>query len=397
MAASSGDADRWRALFYQVLLVGGAACLALWLLVRLEVVTVPVFIGLGVAYVLRPLVRWLRRHRLPGVLALAVPVLLALGLLLLAVFVVGPRLVQDLRLASRSLPDKVMILVNTWAPRLEEALGVSLSALVEPRSLQARLQDGLGQVLGTATSLLGWVWTSARDLVLALFNAVVILVVAAFMIDDFDSIVGWFRSLVPRRWADDLKRLLVRIDETMAGFLRGQLLLLGTALIVFTTGLALMGLPFAFILGPLAAVLYLVPYVGVAVGAIFCLLVVLLELPSWGMVIAVVSLFGGFNAIDGLFITPRLIGSRVGLRPLLVLLGIIAGGELFGIVGVLLAVPTLAVLRIVLLDLVERYRHSRAYLAEDDDPSEGREPDGDLRAAESTGCADENGGSGGTP
>jgi predicted PurR-regulated permease PerM len=148
----------------------------------------------------------------------------------------------------------------------------------------------------------------------------------------------------------------------MDGFVRGQLLLLALAMCTFTTGMAVLGVPFWLAMGPIAAVVYLVPYVGVLSGAIVTALLTALGGGDTAQWLGVLFLFAGFYSVDLLLITPKLIGDRVGLPPLAVLLGIIAFGDLFGVVGVLIAVPLLACARILLLEALDRYRRSEAYL-----------------------------------
>ncbi|MSP92715.1 MAG: AI-2E family transporter [Myxococcales bacterium] len=152
------------------------------------------------------------------------------------------------------------------------------------------------------------------------------------------------------------------MDEVLAGFLRGELVLLVTATTVYTVGLVLLDVPFAVVVGPVAGVAYLVPYVGVIAGALLCALLSMLTGHTLWQVLGVVFLFGAFYVVDVLIITPRVIGTKVGLKPLVVLLGIVAMGELFGLIGVLIAIPLLASGRILLVEVIERYQGSSAYL-----------------------------------
>ena len=165
-----------------------------------------------------------------------------------------------------------------------------------------------------------------------------------------------FRSgdLVPRRHLAEVERVVGRVDAVMAGFVRGQLLLLGLAGVWLTTGMALLQVPFWLVIGPIAAAVYLVPYVGVLTGALLTLTLQLLGGAENWQWLATLGLFGSLYTADMLVFTPRVIGNRVGLPPLAVLLGIIAFGELFGVIGVLLAVPLLACGRILLLEALDR-------------------------------------------
>ena len=138
-------------------------------------------------------------------------------------------------------------------------------------------------------------------------------------------------------------------------------------MIAFTVGLVLLDVPFAFVMGPIAGVVYLIPYLGVLTGVTLSVVMSLLTGHSTLQLAGVTALFAAFYTVDLLYITPRLIGHRVGLRPVVVLLGIIAMGELAGLVGVLVAVPLLAVSRILLDEAIADYRKSPTFLAQDDD------------------------------
>jgi predicted PurR-regulated permease PerM len=179
--------------------------------------------------------------------------------------------------------------------------------------------------------------------------------------------------MVPIGRLRNVTRVVARIDEVLSGFLRGELVLFLAATVAFTVGLAVLQVPFALVVGPLAAMVYLVPYIGVLVGATLCLLLSALAGHAFLHVVGVIGLFAAFYIADLLFITPRMIGNRVGLPPVVVLLGIIAFGELFGLIGVLLAIPVLATGRILLLEAMENYRGSSAYLG-----AEGMEPISDV-------------------
>ena len=354
--------DSWQRLFYQVVLLSSAAALLMWLVMRLKVVSVPVLIGFFIAYALHPVVLWLRVRRVPGFVALTVPLTAAVGLLIVLFVVVLPGLGRELVQASQSVPGKARDILTEWSPWFQKTLGVSLDSLVEADALQRAVQDLFRELIGPARSLLGWVWNSAKDIAMTVGSLLLIVVVAAFLIDDYTRIVQNLTNLVPRSELPRVSRVVRRIDETLMGFLRGELLLLALATVWLTAGLLIVGVPFALVIGPFSALIYLVPYVGLIVGTLLSVLVAVLESPTWPEFFAVLTVFSSFYAVDILFITPRIIGNRVGLRPLVVLVGIVAGGELFGIVGVLLAIPSLAVGCILLLEIVDQYRASPAYL-----------------------------------
>jgi len=367
------DDNRWQRIFYQAILAVGLLALALWLVVRLSVVTAPLIVGVAIAWALNPLVIWLRRHKVPAFVALTVPLLMLIVFVVVIVAVIMPAGTRELLRASQSLPGRLHTTVLQLDPWLFDLVGVKLSHLVAPETLRANMQQVLGEVVGSATSVVTWVLSRGRDVLVVVGNTLLVFVIAAFLLDDWDRILNNARGLVPPRHREHAAEVAGRIDATLASFLRAELVLYLLASTLFTGGLLLLKVPLAALLGPFVGAIYLVPYIGVLLGALLALTVALIESPSLFTFVGVSVLFGGFYGIDAVFITPRIIGGRVGLRPLVVLLGIFAGGELFGVIGVLLAIPSLAVGRIVLLEFVARYRTSRAYLG----PAQalGRPPD----------------------
>jgi predicted PurR-regulated permease PerM len=354
----------WQPLFFKLLLVSTIAAIVLWLLVRLSVVTVPILVGFFIAYALNPMVVWLRRWRVPPVLALTVPVLVVVVLAVLFATIVLPGMAHEVIQASQHAPARLYNAILKADPWFQTYTGQPLSAVVAYSDLSNAMQSLATEIFGPARSTLSWVLSSAREMLLALGNLLLVIVVAFFLLGEYERILRLGGSLVPVRDQQVVARVIRRIDGVLGGFIRGELLLLVLATVVFTGGLALLGVPYALVVGPMVAVIYLVPYVGVVAGVVVCTSLSLMAGHAPLRTLGVVALFFAFYGTDLLYITPRIIGNRVGLRPIAVLLGIIACGELFGPVGVLLAIPLLACGRILLLEVYETYRASPVYLGD---------------------------------
>ncbi|MSP93437.1 MAG: AI-2E family transporter, partial [Myxococcales bacterium] len=239
----------WQALFFKLLLVGSALFLLIWLIFRLQVVTTPILIGFFIAYALNPAVLRLRRWRVPAFLALTVPVLAVVSLAVLFAVVVLPALAQEVIRASQHAPARIYNWVLSADPWFKDHIGRPLSSFIEYRNLSGLVQSVAFEAFGPARSALGWVLTSVRDVLLALGNLVLVLVVAFFLLEDYGRIVTGLGELVPRRDLPEVRRIVGRIDEVLAGFLRGELVLLVTATAVYTVGLVLLDVPFAVVVG----------------------------------------------------------------------------------------------------------------------------------------------------
>lgn len=352
---------QWQARFFQLALIGSGLYVAIWLMIRLSIVTTPILFGFFLAYALNPVVVRLRRWHVPSFLALTVPVLLFVALTVVFFTVVVPQMAQKLQYASSHLPQILFNQVLRMDPWFEAHFARKLSDFVPYQELSQVLQALAKAIIGPGESTVVWLLSSARGLLLAIANVGLIVVVAFFLLEDYEKIVRGAASLVPRRHSARVQHIIARIDGALAGFLRGELLLMTTAILAFTLGLLLLDVPFALLMGPIAGVIYPVPYIGVLTGVTLCVLMSLLTDHTAWQIGGVALLFGAFYATDLLFITPRIIGNRVGLKPVVVLLGIIAMGELAGLTGILLALPLLAVTRILLDEALADYRHSATF------------------------------------
>lgn len=369
------EAARWQARTHKLLLGFALGAASMWLVWRLRIVTAPLVVGFLLAWALNPAVRWLRRLRVPALVALMLPLAVVIGLGVVTLAIIVPVLGTELMRVSAALPGRVRTALLHLDPFFERVVGRPVTEMVAPEALLKALQGELRELAGPATSMVSWLLESAGTVLLAIGNVGLVFVVTAFLIDDYRELLRYLENLIPPRARPDVRRVVGQIDETLTGFVRGELLLFVLASASFTAGLLVLDVPFAALIGPVAGALYLVPYLGVLTGALIALLMALPEAPNWPTFAGVVSLFAVFYGVDLLFITPRLIGGRVGLQPIVVLLGIIAGGELLGIPGIVLAVPFLAVVRILLLESVAAYRRSAAFLAPaGSEPEQGHEP-----------------------
>ena len=335
--------------------------LMLWFLAP---VMAPVIVAAVLAYALTPLVDWLdaaAQGRVPRVLAVLVVellfVLLALGLVLLIV----PILVKELPLMRDQLPvflDKG----NTALQPLLRKLGVKLSLDLPSIKafvmtyLNANFEDTLGSVL--ASVKLG------GSAALAVAGNVVLIPVALFyLLMDWERFIRHLRELIPPRLRKGSDSFLHESDQVLGEYLRGQLVVMGVLAVYYSVGLALFGLDLALPIGTFTGLAVFVPYLGFGLGLVLALLAGLLEFSTAGgatqAVLMVAVVYGFGQLLESFFLTPRLVGERIGLHPLAVIFALLAFGQLFGFVGILVALPVSA----VLLVAVRRVRSG--YLASD--------------------------------
>jgi predicted PurR-regulated permease PerM len=328
---------------------------ALWLL---SPVLLPFLVGLAIAYVLDPAVDKVERWGLGRIFATS--------LVMAAFFVV---LAAIILLLSPVVVDQVRGLSNRVVQGIEELQELARPYIEEYLSQPQPKPDGKGaESIGIATQVLRWAGGMAGQLLhggLALFNVLSLIfitpVVAFYLLRDWDHIVATVDLWLPRDHAPVIRKLLQEIDRRMAGFLRGQALVCVLLGVFYALGLTLVGLNYGLIIGLVTGLVSFVPYIGMLLGAGVGLGVALFQFDNWWMVAAVAGVFMIGQVIEGNFISPILVGDRVGLHPVWLMLAVLAGGALFGLVGVLIAVPVAAAIAVLLRFALERYLESPLY------------------------------------
>lgn len=168
-------------------------------------------------------------------------------------------------------------------------------------------------------------------------------------------------NLIPRQFADDTFRLARRCDEVLSSFLRGQLLVMMCLGVIYAIGLTLMGLNFGLLIGVVSGLVSIVPFLGFIVGLIIAVVVALFQFGTWWGVVGVIAVFSVGQIAESVVLQPKLLGDKIGLHPVAVIFAVLAGGRLFGLTGVLLALPIAAVILVLLKEVKIRYQHSELY------------------------------------
>lgn len=342
-------------------LIALLALLALW---ALGPVLTPFVVAAVFAYALTPLVDRLDElgnGRMPRVLAVVIVELLFLLALLCIVLLVVPVLAKEIPLMRQQLPVLLDRLNDTLAPWLAQ-MGVQVS--LDMASLKAQV---LGYLNANWDDAFPSLWSSLRlggSVALAVIgNAVLIPVALFYLLMDWKHIVARVLELVPVRARPSVDSFAHESDQVLGQYLRGQLLVMLTMAIYYATGLGLFGLDLALPIGVFTGLAMFVPYLGFGVGLVLATLAGLLEFASLKALVMVATVYGSGQIIESLFITPRLVGERIGLHPLAVIFALLAFGQLLGFVGVLVALPASAVLLVAIRRMRASYMGSKLYLS----------------------------------
>lgn len=217
--------------------------------------------------------------------------------------------------------------------------------------------------MGSAGAVVSQVVSGGAAVLNLLGLAVVTPVVAFYLLRDWDRLVAHLDQVLPRRSAAGIRDIMREIDRRLSGFVRGQVLVCLMLGSWYATGLVLIGLDFGLLLGMIAGLISVIPYLGNVVGLGIGLAIAFTQFDGWREPLLVAAVFGSGQILEGYVLQPRIIGDRVGLHPVWLMFAVIAGGTLLGLTGALLAVPAAAVIGVLVRFSVTRYLASGLYSA----------------------------------
>lgn len=282
------------------------------------------------------------------------------GSIALLFLILVPLLQKESFLIAERLPAVLNNIRNTVEPWLQAKFGISFAID------SAQIQQIITKNWKTAGDILGNVLIVAGNHGMALIgiiaNILLLPVVLFYLLRDWDILVVKIGELIPLEWQKKTVNMAKEVDDVLAAFLRGQLSVMLAMSIFYAAGLWLAGLDMALPIGLIAGLLGFVPYLGFAFGVVLALIVAALQFTSISQVVPVAIVFGLGQIVESYILTPQLVGNRIGLHPVVVIFALLAGGQLFGFAGVLLALPVSAALAVALRHTKDNYLNSDTYL-----------------------------------
>ena len=338
-----------------------ATLAVLWLVGLLAPVLTPFVLGALLGWLGDPLVdrlvaSGLSRGASVTLVFTGMVLVVLVGLVLLV-----PMLERQIVTLFESLPRYRGWFVGTALPWLEARTGLELMSWLDPARLIQLARQHWEQAGGAAATVLGYLSRSGFALLAWFANLVLLPVLTFFFLRDWDLLVARVASLIPRDHLPTVTRLARESDAVLGGFLRGQLLVMLILGVFYGAGLWLVGLDLGLLIGLIAGLLTFVPYLGPASGIVLGVIAAMVQFGDWKHVAGVLAVFGVGQVIETYLLTPKLVGDRIGLHPMAVIFAVMAGGVLFGFLGMLLALPVAAVANVLLRFAEERYTHSRLY------------------------------------
>jgi predicted PurR-regulated permease PerM len=308
---------------------------------------------------LHPLAEWLAGRGVPRLIAVVLVEVVAIVALLALVLLVIPVIAKELPLLREQIPLLAERANKTLVPWLAQfGIHVSLDAASIKafvlKAVDANLDDWMSTVLSSARI--------GGSMLLALVGTAFLMpVVLFYLLADWPNLVQRAQALIPPRLRASVLGFFDECDAVLGQYLRGQLMVMGVLAVYYSIALAIAGFDLALPVGVFTGLAIFIPYLGFGLGLALALLAGVLQFGSWYGVVAVAAIYGVGQVAESLFLTPRLVGERIGLNPLAVIFALLAFGHLFGFIGVLIALPVSALLLVALRRAREGYLASRLY------------------------------------
>ncbi len=335
------------------------------LLTLVSSVAVPFLLALLLAYCLDPAVQRLERLRLPRSVAIGLVFGIFLSLAIALLLFLVPAMSRELVVIQQALPEYASNLVAAVPQPVLERLGISTAG-----NLQTLLEQTLGGVKNLSLDVVKQVlvfvsraFTTTIGFVVAVLGYFIIPIYLYYLLVDLERLKSGFFKLIPPRDRPGAERLVREISQVLGAFLRGQLSVCMVLAILYSLGLVLIGVDLALVIGIGSGLAFIIPYLGTILGILIAGTMAAVKFQDLLHPLMVVGWFALVQALEGIVITPRLVGKSVGLHPMMIILAVLIGGELFGFFGLLLAVPVTAALNVLFGHLLGAYRSSDFYLA----------------------------------
>ena len=337
----------------------GATAIIVVMIWLLAPILTPFVIAAGLAYVGDPIVDRLEAFKLPRTVGVSIVfvVLTLLGIVTLLLLL--PLLREQLGTLISKLPDALLTIQNDWLPRLGVALPEGMT--LDGDGLREAIKKNWQQAGGLAAGLWSSISKSSMAALALVANLALIPVVTFYLLRDWDKMVARIAELIPRKYLPTVTNIATETDEVLSAFIRGQLLVMFALAVLYTTGLWIVGLELALLIGLLAGFVSFVPYLGMIIGIGAATIAMLVQTQAFLPVLGVWAVFGVGQVLESAVLTPLLVGDRIGLHPVAVIFAVLAGGQLFGFVGVLLALPMAAAIAVLLRYAMRLWINSDAY------------------------------------
>ncbi|MDX1810511.1 MAG: AI-2E family transporter [Gammaproteobacteria bacterium] len=346
------DSKRWFLLAGILILAG--------LVYLLSPVLTPFLIALLLAYMGDPMVDRLDKKIPRSISVLIVFTILSLVVLTLT-FILLPMIERQLSSFLQSIPQYLDWLQSAVFPFFIDNLGISADEL-NIDDIKQSIKNQWTQAGGVAASFVATLSKSGMAIIAWVANIGLIPVLTFYLLRDWDILVDKVRNLIPRRYEPIVVKLVTDSDAVLSAFLRGQLMVMMALGAIYSIGLWIVGLEFSLLIGMLAGLVSFVPYLGFIVGIGVASVAAIVQFHDVVHLFPLFLVFGVGQIAESFLLTPLMVGDKIGLHPVAVIFAVLAGGQLFGFFGILMALPVAAVIMVLLRHAHDQYLSSQLYM-----------------------------------
>ena len=330
---------------------------------HLSEILTPFIIAAVLAYILNPLVCKIEKLGINRSRASMWVMLFTFLLIVALLLVIIPMLVEQFNLIIERIPKLVDYVQTQALPWLNQKFDKHI--VLDENTITAWLRANASVIQGNLQKTLPAVMQSGGALASGLSNLILLPLLLYYFLLDWSHWEDGVRTMIPRRYLDGYNRIAGNMDTVLGEFLRGQLMVMLIMGILYGTGLMLTGLDSGFAIGMVAGILVFVPYLGAFTGLLLATLAAVLQFNTWGGLLAVWGVFAVGQLLESFLITPKIVGDRIGLSPFWVIFSLMAFGQLFGFVGMLIALPLAAICLVLIQEGKQFYLNSRFYQREE--------------------------------
>jgi predicted PurR-regulated permease PerM len=326
----------------------------------LQPILMPFVVGALIAYLGDPAVDYLEARKLNRTAGVSVVFLVITAFIVVALLIAVPNVLQQLDALLGKIPDLYQWLIEIGIPWLQQRLNLPLANLPQI-DWSGQLAENWRSLSKLGAGALKQITGSGAGFLLGLTNLALVPVVAFYLMRDWDILREKALSMLPKVWQDKATYMVAESDEVVGAFLRGQFIVMCALGAIYSFGLWLVGLQLALVLGLIAGLASIVPYLGFVVGIVVSFIAAYAQFQEWTALLWVALVFGVGQMLESMVLTPILVGDRIGLHPVAVIFALMAGGQLAGFVGVVVALPVAAVIMVFMRHAVHHYRSSELY------------------------------------
>ena len=339
------------------------ALAALWVIWLLGPILSPFVVGLMLAWLGDPLVDRLEAAGRSRNTAVLLVFALMLLLLVLGLVILVPMLQRQVTTLIQAVPDMQAWLLGTALPWLENRFDFQTAEWLDPQKAIDWMRGHWQAAGGAAATVFGYLGRSSFAVITFTVNLLLTPIVTYYFLRDWDKLVARVALLVPRDHIDTVASLASESNAVLGAFIRGQFVVMVALGAIYAAGMALVGLKLGLLIGMIAGLISFIPYLGATTGIVLAVLAALVQAQGldWTLLIGVAVVFTVGQLLESYVLTPRIVGDKIGLHPVAVIFAVMAGGQLFGFVVMLLALPVAAVANVLLRFAQQRYQRSELY------------------------------------